>query len=986
MDEDDDIPDIDESEMKYFQVNNPSNKKPEIVEESYNDDIPYINEDIIKFFQSSIVTNNFPDITHDQIKSFPAISNRLKVKIPARKKNDLSKTYGKMQIKEISYLSEKKENYFLKEKDLDDFEIKIDYDNARSEIFNDNKIVQKKQEFKEEKYEDLINEDKDIFQGEKYSFLNKEMSNKKSQEEYDTRDLISKITEKKEFLKDLINFNQNSDLTKFGFPEEKILIDKDILNRFYSDCTEKDPNLAEIFLDVVKSLLKGNSISLKEFKRLENLLGKKIPHKKIIGKKNQVCIEANKSNDLAELLGIIWGRGRIDIKYPRYDLLIYLKGIHKDHTFITYLKNILTTALKVNENKIGINSSKEFLRLSSKVLIYELLKFGIFPKESKYYHTTPLWIFENTSFVFSFLRGILSINSMFSLRIIQDSSIPHYNLQFLVNKNSNKYLKAVQFLFHLFDLESKIYNNSLVIDKKSDLSRIVDEFLHPSIWNLMCLSLVNSLEDKNIELSDLLNYHEKVLISYNRYFAYNLINQFEQLGSFELVNDHIGKDGILGIDRIIDYVKKFFKEADLVEVYGENAYIHWYSNNKLIHIGKDLQSSKIPFKILKIIICNIYEVLMMKNFLVSNEFLINHLVDFFKTTELFKFHNNEIPNILKFGRISYLLKKNPSKKLLINFFGNIIKFVRKIQFINESGYTTSYTKLAEEFNLIFYHHQQIKEIIDDLNNVFNIKLKIRRQNKYGKYKWTLNLIFKWNYKNFNKINNNSLKRNLGEILNIVENGNYDDEIFELRNPSCSQFYIKGDSSHHLMDNEINHFNDQLIDKKIILTNQFSELGRKLIDYVNLASIHYRDNKKAFSEKGNRVIHDYLQSYIRERDNNIIVTELLIWLPINNPSINADYIYGHIDFLFYFNDTLYVCDYKPLDKNFFRSLPQVCLYGLVLEKMLNISSLKIKCITFNQEQSWEFSPSILNTHVKEIIKKIQKINPRVKMEWNQYIKF
>ena len=833
---------------------------------------------------------------------------------------------------------------------------------------------------------ELINKDTDVIQKEIYSFMNNEMSNKKFQVEYDSGVLISKIIEKKEILEEFINFNQNLDMTKFGFPEEKILIDKDILNRFYRDCAKKDPNLAVIFLDIVNPLLEGNSISLKVFKRLENLLGKNISHKKIIGRKNQVCIEANKSNDLAELLGIIWGRGRIDIKHPRYDLYIYLKGIHKNDTFITYLKNIITKVLKVNENKIGIRSNKESLRLSSKGIIYELLIFGIFPKKNQYYHTIPLWIFENTSFILSFLKGILSINSMFSLRIIQDSSIPRYNLQFLVNKNSEKYLKAVQFLFHLFDLECNIYNNSLVIDKKSDLNRIINEFLHPSIWNLMYFSLENSLEDKNIELLDLLNYHEKVLISYNRDFAYNLINQFEQLGSFELVRDHIGKDGILGIDRIIDYVKKFFKEADLVEVFGENAYFHWYSNNKLIHIGQDLQSSKIPFKILKIIICTIYEVLMAKKFLVSNEFIINHLIDFFNTTELFRFHDIEIPYILKFGRISYLLKKNTSKKLLITFFDNIIKFVRRIQFINESGYTTSYTKLAEEFNLIFYHHQQIKEIIDDLNNVFNISLKVRRRNKYGKYKWTLNLIFKWNYKNFYRINDNLLKRKLGEILNIVENGKYHDEIFELRNPSCSQFYIRGDASHHLMNSEINHFNDQMIDRKIILNDQFTELGRNLVNYVNSASVHYKDNKRAFSEKGNRIIHDYLQSYIRERDTNIIVTEFLIWLPINDSSINADYIYGHIDFLFYFNDTLYVCDYKPLDKNFFRSLPQVCLYGLILEKMLNIPNLKIKCITFNQEQSWEFSPSILNTHVKEIIKKIQKIYPSVKMEWNQYLKF
>lgn len=188
-----------------------------------------------------------------------------------------------------------------------------------------------------------------------------------------------------------------------------------------------------------------------------------------------------------------------------------------------------------------------------------------------------------------------------------------------------------------------------------------------------------------------------------------------------------------------------------------------------------------------------------------------------------------------------------------------------------------------------------------------------------------------------------------------------------------------------MDNELNPFINQLISKKIILNDQFTELGRILVNYVNLASDHYKNNERAFSEKGNRILHNYLQSYIRERDNNIIVTELLVWLRINEPSIIADYIYGHIDFSFYFNNTLYVCDYKPLDKNFFRSLPQICLYGMILKKMLNIPSLKIKCITFNHEQSWEFSPSILNTNVKEIIKKIQKFNPSVRMEWNQYIK-
>ncbi|KKM86464.1 hypothetical protein LCGC14_1278760, partial [marine sediment metagenome] len=795
-----------------------------------------------------------------------------------------------------------------------------------------------------------------------------------------------KIIEKKEILKELINFNQNLDITKFGFPEEKILIDRDILDRFYRDCVKKDPNFAEIFLDIVKPLLKGNSISLKEFIRLEDLVGKSVPHRKIIGRKNQVCIEASKSNDLAELLGIIWGRGRIDIKHPRYDLVIYLKGFHKDPTFIRHLKSLITAVLKVDENKIGINPSKESLRLSGKVIIYEILKYGIFPKESDYSYTIPLWIFENKSFILSFLRGILSVNSIFVLHVSNDCSVPRYNLQFLVNRNIEKYVKVVNFLFSLFDLECNTNINSLSIHKKSDLNRIINEFLHPIVWDLMQNSLISSFKDKNInlKLSDLLDYHEKVTISYSRDFALNLIRQFEQLGSYELIKNHIEKDGILSIARIIDYVKTFFKEPNLLNVYGKNAYKHWHSNNKIIHIEQNLRTSKISSRILKAVIYKVYEVLMINNFSVNNEFILRYIIDFFSTSELFKFNNIEIPNILRFGRIAYLLRIKSSMKILINFFYYIIKFVRKIQSINESGHTTSYSKLTKEFNLIFYHHQQVKEIINDLNNVFNTSLKVRRQNENGKYKWNINLIFKWNYKNFHNINDSLLKKGLGEVLNKVENGDYEEMIFEKKNPSCSQFYVRGSTSHHLRNIEFKPLVDQMINRKIILSSHFSELGKKLIDYIKLARIHYKNNKKAFSEKSNKILHDYLQLFIREKSNYIIVTELLVWLPINDPSINADYIYGHIDFLFYFNDTLYVCDYKPLDRSFFRSLPQICLYGLILDKMLNIPNLKIKCITFNQKESWEYSPSILYTYVEEIIKKIKRFNPKVKTEWNNFL--
>ena len=66
MPKDDNMPDIDENEMKYFQVNNPNNKKPDVVEEAYNDDLLTINKNNVKYFRSFNAINSFLDITHNK--------------------------------------------------------------------------------------------------------------------------------------------------------------------------------------------------------------------------------------------------------------------------------------------------------------------------------------------------------------------------------------------------------------------------------------------------------------------------------------------------------------------------------------------------------------------------------------------------------------------------------------------------------------------------------------------------------------------------------------------------------------------------------------------------------------------------------------------------------------------------------------------------------------------------------------------------------
>ncbi len=128
----------------------------------------------------------------------------------------------------------------------------------------------------------------------------------------------------------------------------------------------------------------------------------------------------------------------------------------------------------------------------------------------------------------------------------------------------------------------------------------------------------------------------------------------------------------------------------------------------------------------------------------------------------------------------------------------------------------------------------------------------------------------------------------------------------------------------------------------------------MIQYVNLAEDFYKskyptDLYDSFLSDEDNIYHTELQNYIFSRDPYILGTEILVWLEINFPNLDIDYLSGHVDFMFYFNNSLYICDYKPefRDRIFLKSLPQVASYGLILLKILNIQNLKIKCITFSK---------------------------------------
>ena len=77
--------------------------------------------------------------------------------------------------------------------------------------------------------------------------------------------------------------------------------------------------------------------------------------------------------------------------------------------------------------------------------------------------------------------------------------------------------------------------------------------------------------------------------------------------------------------------------------------------------------------------------------------------------------------------------------------------------------------------------------------------------------------------------------------------------------------------------------------------------------------------------------------------------------------------------FFNNNYLIVADYKPEEKEIFRSLPQICAYGILLRETLrlygNISNLQIKCVGFSNKVAWEFSPEKIKYDIVNFIKMV-----------------
>ena len=238
------------------------------------------------------------------------------------------------------------------------------------------------------------------------------------------------------------------------------------------------------------------------------------------------------------------------------------------------------------------------------------------------------------------------------------------------------------------------------------------------------------------------------------------------------------------------------------------------------------------------------------------------------------------------------------------------------------------------------------------------------------------LEFKWNKSRVKDIADDSIRVPLEKILKDNQNYNYPDGALLQTNPRCSRFEIKGTVNDRILPEEMGRCAMKLISKGSIVRD--SKMGKRLVDHVKIATEKMRETQEYFNINGS-LKHAPLLNYVMKNEKNALAKEIFGWKPINDRK-DPRFVTGHIDIVLNKDGKIYISDYKPNDYNFLKSVPQVASYGFLISHMGDIDINKIKCITFNENEAWEYSPTILHNEVKDIVEELKNKHPSINQKW------
>ncbi len=284
---------------------------------------------------------------------------------------------------------------------------------------------------------------------------------------------------------------------------------------------------------------------------------------------------------------------------------------------------------------------------------------------------------------------------------------------------------------------------------------------------------------------------------------------------------------------------------------------------------------------------------------------------------------------------------------------------------------------------------------------------VSKEFKHGKRPVTYK--FQCNLANLRNITNKEMKDKLNSFKDSILSNSYPIHIFNNElNPRASNFILKGTSSKNFKRQKgvYDYVYYKLIIKlltnaragefgfnrgfgKIPETNnqEYIKFYGGIVDSVKRAlkigiySPNYQEidpnftlddldfGVLVFNKDPESMPHPIVQNYCLKNVPYTILSEIPIFLDTRLGS----YFSGHIDLLFAKNNDLIVSDFKPNSKSrppnydIYRSLPQVAIYGLILNTILKPESFKIKCLSFNDQVGLLFEPDILTKEILSFVK-------------------
>jgi uncharacterized protein YerC len=169
--------------------------------------------------------------------------------------------------------------------------------------------------------------------------------------------------------------------------------------------------------------------------------------------------------------------------------------------------------------------------------------------------------------------------------------------------------------------------------------------------------------------------------------------------------------------------------------------------------------------------------------------------------------------------------------------------------------------------------------------------------------------------------------------------------------------------------------DGEVPKVLIDTLKTTSDLHKMWQILEPAPSDMKEYNKWFESKPN---HNVIEKYLYNKFPQIVAIETPVW---NEPL----QLTGHIDFLLFDKNTLYVMDYKPeaadgKEYKFIQSIPQVSMYGKLIKKFVP-DDIDIKCVSFCKDSGWIYDPKkikdVLPTLIEKYIKKPELLE---KLAW------